>query len=80
MSLRTARILRRAGLLIEAVALFGFVAVNRLNVGGDRDSFFHPASLCAIALCVGFFVWALGTGMSYRARVMLKKRVRPLDL
>ena len=65
---------------MEAIGLVGFVSASRIGVGGDRESYLHPASLCAIAICAGFFVWAIGTALMYRARVVLKKRVRPLDL
>lgn len=80
MTLETGRIIRRVGLLIEATALCGFAAVTRFQVGGGREGDFHPANLLAIGVGVGFFVWAFGTAAIYRARAVLKNRVRPLDL
>jgi hypothetical protein len=68
MNSATGQTLRRLGLLIEAVSIFGILSVRRGNVGVWQRSGLDPSVVLTAAFVVGFVMWLAGTVLIRRSR------------
>lgn len=72
MNAATGQSLRRAGLLIEAVSMFGILAARRGNVGFWKDARLDPSVVLPALFATGFVMWLVGTLTIRRSRLREK--------
>ncbi len=64
----TGQILRRIGLLLEAICLLGLISVSRTNAPPRGFAGFSVVQILTFCLAIGFFFWFVGTATIYLRR------------